>query len=57
MNRYIPREKLTKKRKKAHDQRARASWGAVSPVTRVKLTGKAYKRSNKDNYKNPDNFL
>jgi len=57
MNRFIPREKLTKKKKKVLDQKARSSWGAVNPVTRVKHTGKAYKRAKSHEYKDTDNFM
>jgi len=57
MNRFIPRKKLSKKKKKALDMKARSSWGAVNPVTRVKHTGKAYRRAKRHEYKDTDNFL
>jgi hypothetical protein len=57
MNKFTPRKKLSKKNRKSLDQKARSSWGAVNPVTRVKHTGKAYKRAKRHEYKNTDNFM
>lgn len=44
MDPFIPYEKLSKRRKKEQDTRRRASWGAISPVTRRSEDPKAYNR-------------
>lgn len=44
MNRFIPYEKLSKKKKKEHDRRARGSWNGVNPVTRRVESKKKYNR-------------
>ena len=31
---YVPREKMSRKARKALDSRARQGWGAVNPVSR-----------------------
>lgn len=43
MNRMISYDKLSKKQKKAYDQKRRVVW-EFSPVTRKKESGKAYDR-------------
>ena len=44
-NRYIPKDKMSKKKRRAEAARRRGSWNGVSPVTRVKPSGKTYSRS------------
>ena len=44
MEKFIPYEKLSKKRKRALDAARRGSWGGLSPVTRRPENPKAYKR-------------
>jgi len=43
MARMIPYRKMSKKAKKAYDEKRRVVWG-FSPVTRKKENGKAYSR-------------
>ena len=45
MEKFIPYEKLSKKKKRALDAARRNSWGGLSPVTRRPENPKAYKRS------------
>ena len=42
---FIPYEKLSKKKKREADRARRGSWGALSPVTRRPDDPKAYKRN------------
>ena len=44
MERFVPYEKLSKKKKKELDRAKRGTWGCLDPVTRVKPNGKAYNR-------------
>ena len=44
MERFIPYEKLSKKKKRALDAARRGGWGGLSPVTRRPEDPKAYKR-------------
>lgn len=55
MEKFIPREKLSKKARKAVDKGKRGTWGAVNPVTRVAESKKAYHR--KKVHKEDDFFL
>ena len=45
MEKFIPYEKLSKKKKREIDMARRGSWGGLSPVTRRPEDPKAYKRS------------
>lgn len=45
MEKFIPYEKLSKKKKRKMDAEKRNTWGSVNPVTRVPENTKAYKRS------------
>lgn len=44
MNRFIPYEKLSKKKKKELDNAKRGSWHGVNPVTRRAESKKTYHR-------------
>jgi hypothetical protein len=44
MEKFIPYEKLSKKKKRALNLSKRGSWGAISPVTRRAENPKAYNR-------------
>lgn len=44
MNKMVPYEKLSKRKKRELDQKQRRDWGALSPVTRRSDNPKAYKR-------------
>ncbi len=41
---FIPREKLSKKAKRALDEKQRATWEGLNPVTRQVPDKKAYTR-------------
>ena len=45
MKRYVPLAKQTRKRQKEYHSAQRNSWGAISPVTRIIESRKAYDRS------------
>ncbi len=44
MEKFIPYEKLSKKKKRALDAIRRGTWGAIKPVTRKPENSKAYNR-------------
>ena len=44
MEKYIPYEKLSKKKRRELDARQRGSWNGFSPVTRRPVNPKAYNR-------------
>lgn len=48
MRQFVPYEKRSKKAKKAADAKRRGSWGALSPVTRLKPSKKLYTRKKTD---------
>lgn len=41
---FIPRQKLSKKAKRALDEKRRATWDGINPVTRQTANKKAYDR-------------
>ena len=45
MEKFIPYEKLSKKKKRELDKARRGTWGELSPVTRRAQSIKAYNRS------------
>ena len=45
MEKFIPYEKLSKKKKRELDGQRRSTWGALRPVTRRPENPKAYKRT------------
>ena len=44
MDRYIPYEKLSKKKKRELNAKRRGTWGSLNPVTRKPDNPKAYNR-------------
>jgi len=44
MEKFIPYEKLSKKKKRELDQKLRGSWNGLNPVTRMPPNPKAYNR-------------
>ena len=44
MEKFIPYEKLSKKKQREMDARRRNTWGAINPVTRKLQNPKAYNR-------------
>ncbi len=52
---FVPYEKLSKKAKKALNQKKRADWGLVRPATQVETSRKAYSRHAKHKNKESEN--
>ena len=44
MEKFTPYAKLSKKKKRELDKRARRTWGGLNPVTRKPALSKAYNR-------------
>ena len=44
MEKFVPYEKLSKKKQRELDAKKRGSWYGMNPVTRTKGNGKAYNR-------------
>ncbi len=44
MEKYVPFEKLSKKKQKERNAQQRGSWYGINPVTRKAKNGKAYDR-------------
>lgn len=44
MEKFIPKEKMSKKARRALEQARRNTWGAVNPITRRVENKKAYNR-------------
>lgn len=44
MEKFVPYEKLSKKKKRELNQKRRSSWCGVNPVTRKPTNPKAYNR-------------
>ena len=53
MEKFIPYAKLSKKKKRELDKKARGTWGGLNPVTRVPPPPKAYNRRKARNW-DPD---
>lgn len=51
MEKFIPYEKLSKKRKRELDLKKRGSWGGLNPVTRKLKNPKAYDRRKAQSWK------
>ena len=51
MERFIPYEKLSKKKQRELDLKKRGSWGGLNPVTRKPLNPKAYDRRKAQSWK------
>ena len=51
MEKFIPYEKLSKKKKRELDARKRGSWGGLNPVTRKPKNPKAYDRRKAQSWK------
>ncbi|MBP1577391.1 MAG: hypothetical protein J6C75_02800 [Oscillospiraceae bacterium] len=45
MEKFIPFEKLSKKKQRELNAKQRGSWYGINPVTRVVPSGKAYDRN------------
>ena len=55
MEKFVPYEKLSKKKKRELDAKRRKTWGDVSPVTRRPKNPKAYDRK-KARRRDPEDF-
>lgn len=44
MGKFVPYEKMSKKARRALDQKKRSTWGNVNPSARVEDSRKSYKR-------------
>jgi hypothetical protein len=56
MNKYVPREKLSKKARKQLDSRQRAVW-PCSPVTKKVESKKCYNRKKQTHDRYPDRVM
>ena len=54
MSKFIPYEKLSKKKKRELDRQKRTDWGILNPVTRTSRNPKAYNRSKARSWKLKD---
>lgn len=52
MEKYVPFEKLSKKKQREINSRRRNTWGSISPVTRKPSSPKAYNRQKALKWKN-----
>ncbi len=57
MERFIPYEKLSKRKQRELDRKKRGSWGEVNPVTRKPENPKAYNRQKARSWKEPEPCL
>lgn len=44
MEKFVPYEKLSKRKQRELDQKSRSDWGALNPVTKKPQNPKAYNR-------------
>ena len=54
MEKFIPYEKLSKKKRRELDKKRRSDWGELKPVTRKIESGKIYKRKKAKPEEDPD---
>ena len=54
MTKFVPYEKLSKKKRRAMDRSRRGTWGAVSPVTRKPDSLKVYNRKKAHRWEEDD---
>ena len=54
MEKFIPYEKLSKKKQREHNAQRRGTWGQLNPVTRKPENPKAYNRRKARNRNAPD---
>jgi len=54
MEKFIPYEKLSKKKQRELDRQKRSTWGELNPVTRRPENPKAYNRRKARNWNDPD---
>lgn len=51
MDKFMPREKLSKKKQRELNAQRRTTWGGISPVTRTSANLKAYDRNKAKRWK------
>lgn len=51
MEKYIPYEKLSKKKKRELNNARRGTWGSLNPITRKPENSRAYNRRKAQNWK------
>ena len=54
MNRFLPREKMGKREKRALDKAKRTTWDGINPITRKTENKKAYNRKKSPRWYNDD---
>ena len=54
MNRFLPREKMGKREKRALDRARRQTWEGFNPITRTTENKKAYNRKKSPRWLNDD---
>ena len=56
MQKFVPYEKLSKKKQRELDALRRGSWGGLNPVTRKPENPRAYNRRKAQSWKNDSAF-
>lgn len=56
MEKFVPYEKLSKKKQRELNAKKRSSWGGLNPVTRKPANPKAYNRKAAQRWKTDSNF-
>ena len=54
MEKFVPFEKLSKKKQREMNLQKRGTWNGINPVTRKPENPKAYNRRKAQNWKEPD---
>ena len=57
MEKFVPYEKLSKKKQRELNVMKRGSWGGLNPVTRKPANPKAYNRRTAQRWKGDSNFV
>ena len=57
MEKFIPYEKLSKKKQRELNAMKRGTWGDFNPVTRKPASPKAYNRKTARSWKDDSNFV
>lgn len=57
MEKFIPYEKLSKKKQRELNAMKRGTWGSFNPVTRKPQNPKAYNRRTAQRWKDDSNFV
>ena len=57
MEKFVPYEKLSKKKQRELNAMKRGSWGGLNPVTRKPANPKAYNRRTAQRWKDDSSFV